>query len=158
MKKGRSVFVVAAIILCLAGCVSVEQQRADFKTAVDQAGLIYSKAMNAGDVDLWLSVHDAEAMKMPQDAPSIVGIEAIGADLRGALNNISFKDFKIMNQEYEVFGDLGYARGLYSMTICIQANGAQIPFEGKFLTVYRKQEDGSWKIYRDSYSSNTAAQ
>ena len=23
-------------------------------------------------------------------------------------------------------------------------------FEGKYLTIYKKQNDGSWKIYRDS--------
>ena len=29
--------------------------------------------------------------------------------------------------------------------------------EGKFLTIFKKQADGSWKIYRDSVSLNPAS-
>jgi ketosteroid isomerase-like protein len=62
---------------------------------------------------------------------------------------------EIKIKEVEVSDDLAFARGTYSMDFIIKANGAVIPYEGKYLTVFKKQSDGSWKIYRDSYSSNT---
>ena len=157
-KRFLIVVCMISFLVLISSCVSVETQKADFMAAIDKAAATYSSALNEGDIDLWLSIHDNDAMKMPQDAPSLVGIEAVEQDIRAGMENILFKDFNIINQEYEFFGDMGYVRGVYSMTLVIKANGAEIPFDGKFLTVYKKQEDGSWKIYRDCFSSNTPPQ
>jgi ketosteroid isomerase-like protein len=32
--------------------------------------------------------------------------------------------------------------------------GEPIPYDGKFLTIFKRQSDGSWKIHRDIYNSN----
>jgi ketosteroid isomerase-like protein len=36
-----------------------------------------------------------------------------------------------------------------------QAGGPEAAINGKYLTVFKKQSDGSWKIYRDCFNSNT---
>jgi ketosteroid isomerase-like protein len=35
-----------------------------------------------------------------------------------------------------------------------KAGGPESLFDGKFLTVFKRQPDGSWKIYRDCFNSN----
>jgi ketosteroid isomerase-like protein len=47
-----------------------------------------------------------------------------------------------------------FARGMYSATLVPKAGGAQIPIDGKFLTILARQPDGSWKIWRDIFNSN----
>jgi ketosteroid isomerase-like protein len=48
---------------------------------------------------------------------------------------------------------LAYDRGTYSMTIT-PPGAAAIEDRGKYLTIYRKQADGSWKVLRVMYNSD----
>jgi hypothetical protein len=47
-------------------------------------------------------------------------------------------------EEIVVSDDWAYSRGTFTVDEAV---------EGKFLTIFRRQEDGSWRIYRDSVSS-----
>ena len=49
--------------------------------------------------------------------------------------------------------DLAYDRGTYSMTVT-PPGAAPIEDRGKYLTIYRKQADGSWKIARVMFNSD----
>jgi ketosteroid isomerase-like protein len=46
-------------------------------------------------------------------------------------------------------GDLAYSRGHYSMTATDKATGKPATSAGSYLTVYKKQQDGSWKAIED---------
>ena len=46
-------------------------------------------------------------------------------------------------------GDLASSRGHYSMTITDKATSKPVDSTGTYLTVYRKQKDGSWKAIED---------
>ena len=45
-------------------------------------------------------------------------------------------------------GDLGYSTGSYS------ASFGEITDKGKYLTIWRKQQDGSWKVIEDIFNSD----
>jgi ketosteroid isomerase-like protein len=50
-------------------------------------------------------------------------------------------------------GELAYTRGTYSLTMQ-PAGAAPMSDTGKFVEVWRKQPDGSWKIKWDIYNSD----
>ena len=103
----------------------------------------------AGDIEGWLDLYTEDVRKMPQDSMPIVGIEALRKDITGGMQVVEFVDFGATTEEYVVFGEYGYARGNYYIEQRLRESGEQLPrFEGKYLTVYEKQPDGSWKIYR----------
>ena len=52
------------------------------------------------------------------------------------------------------YGDLAYSRGNYSMTLTIPGVPMPIEEQGKFVQIYRKQADGSWKMTREIYNSD----
>jgi ketosteroid isomerase-like protein len=56
--------------------------------------------------------------------------------------------------EVVVAGPWAYSRGLYTQDLTSKATGNVAHVDGKFLTIFRKQPDGSWKIYRDCFNSN----
>jgi ketosteroid isomerase-like protein len=62
---------------------------------------------------------------------------------------LSLKDNEVMG-----YADLAYLRGSYSMTFSLPGVPAPIDEQGKFLQIYRKQGDGSWKITREIYNSD----
>jgi len=56
--------------------------------------------------------------------------------------------------EIVVTGPWGYSRGTYTQDLTARSTGKTIHVDGKFLTIFKKQMDGSWKIYRDCFNSN----
>jgi len=56
--------------------------------------------------------------------------------------------------EVQVFGDLSYSRGTYTLSITPKQGGPTTTLDGKWLDVEKRQEDGSWKIYIDMVNFN----
>ena len=52
----------------------------------------------------------------------------------------------LTSSDVQVAGNLAVGVGT------VQAGAMK--YEGKYLVVWKKQEDGSWKLYRDMWSSN----
>ncbi|MCX6635202.1 MAG: DUF4440 domain-containing protein, partial [Acidobacteria bacterium] len=53
-------------------------------------------------------------------------------------------------------GDVAYSHGTYAMTMN-DAKGKPVNDKGKFVTVYRKQPDGKWKVVADIINSDLPA-
>jgi ketosteroid isomerase-like protein len=53
-------------------------------------------------------------------------------------------------------GDLAYTRGAYQLSFK-SPQGTQVTDQGKYLTVYRRQPDGSWKAVEDIFNSDLPA-
>ena len=50
-------------------------------------------------------------------------------------------------------GELGYTSGAYEMTFT-DPSGKTIPDKGKYVTVWKKQTDGSWKVMLDIFNTD----
>jgi ketosteroid isomerase-like protein len=53
---------------------------------------------------------------------------------------------EINSEEVVVTGDWAFSRGNFTVNNAL---------EGKFLTIFRRQDDGSWRIYRDAFNFNS---
>jgi ketosteroid isomerase-like protein len=60
------------------------------------------------------------------------------------------------SDKIEVSGDFAYAIGRHQLTIKT-ASGAEIRDEGKYLVVYRRQQDGKWRAVADMFNSDLPA-
>ncbi|MEE8586821.1 MAG: hypothetical protein V3T83_18425 [Acidobacteriota bacterium] len=57
--------------------------------------------------------------------------------------------------EVEVAGDWAFDRGTYTITLTPKAGGEPVfEDEAKYLTITKRQPDGSWKIYRTISNSD----
>ena len=134
---------------------SVEDDIAAIEDVLNQ----YAISSNAGDFEHWLSLHADDVVKMGPDAPAIFGKEDLRANFRPF-----FDDFNttciLYPEEAQVDGDMGFARGTYSISITPKAGGETIIVtpDGKYLTLCKRQADGSWKISHDCYNSNVPPQ
>ena len=133
---------------------STEADVAAFEATVLDTWVTYSATVNAGDVDGWIALWDDDGVQMPPGAPAVHGKSAIREAFSGILLSVDFEEFTINNEEVQVFGDFGFARGNYSF-VNAMVEGDPVPFEGKYLTIFRRQPDGSWKVYRDCFNSST---
>lgn len=64
-------------------------------------------------------------------------------------------DWKLEDIEIDGAGEVAYVRGEYTMLL---SSRAKLPFDkGKYLEVWRKQPDDSWKVIRHIFSSEIAS-
>ena len=52
-------------------------------------------------------------------------------------------------------GDMVYSQGTYTMTMTNPKTKKPMTDKGKYLTVYSKQADGSWKAVADTFNSDS---
>jgi ketosteroid isomerase-like protein len=134
--------------------VGTEADVAAFEATVLETWEAWTTTVVAGDVDGWIALWDDDGVQMPPNAPAVYGKAAIRGAFSNALLSADFEEFTINNEELEVFGDFGFARGTYSF-VNAMTEGEPVPFEGKYLTIFKQQPDGSWKVYRDCFNPNT---
>ncbi len=134
--------------------ISLYSVEADI-AAIEEFLDLYALAMTTGDLDLWMSLYTDDTVKMQPDEPAIFGKENLRASFKPLFDNFNTSCVLYPEEAY-VDGDLGYARGTYSISITPKAGGETISVmpDGKYLTILKRQADGSWKIYWDCWNSN----
>jgi uncharacterized protein (TIGR02246 family) len=143
------------LVLFAAGCVRTASSPApDPSPPVDAIFAKYAASLGASDADAWSTLWTEDGIQLAPDAPPVVGKAAIREKLRDLLAHFRF-DMHIRTEELRTAGDWAFARGMYTATLTPKAGGAAIPIDGKFLTIFLRQADGSWRIYRDIFNSNT---
>ena len=74
-----------------------------------------------------------------------------------------FKEpFEPFNQDVDVYGDFelevsddwAFSRGNYTLALTLKNGGPGTHFDGKWLDILKKQDDGSWKLYIDCVNDN----
>lgn len=112
----------------------------------------YAASVNAGDLQTWIELWDENGMSLPPDALAKAGKSTLFADNVEAFKSLKF-DMKICCEEAAISGNFGFVRGQFSYTVKPKdGSGSPFDLKGKFLTVFRKQADGTWRIYRDMYN------
>jgi ketosteroid isomerase-like protein len=71
----------------------------------------------------------------------------------GATLDADGADVTLNTTEVDSSGDLAYGIGQYSFTLPL-ASGGRMRDQGKYLVVFRRQADGSWKAIADMFSSD----
>ena len=118
--------------------------------AADQAWL---EAFAAGDLErsVGFCVEDCEVL--PEHAPAARGRAAI----RRLFERWFKPDLKINwtpdAVEAAQSGDLGFSSGSYEMSFK-DASGRTVSDKGKYVVVWKRQSDGSWKVVRDISNSD----
>lgn len=138
---------------------AAQPARAAAATAIRSTLQRYADTVNLGDLDGWMALWAPGGVRMAPGAPMAVGLDTIRATMVPAMT--LYNDvIRIDTLEVTVAGDWGYARGTYTLDAWpredrrgeVGNGGSHV--DGKFLTVFQHQPDGSWKIYRDIFNSN----
>jgi uncharacterized protein (TIGR02246 family) len=148
-------------LLLLAGCNSAPPAPAT--PAVDIAaeqGKIrdlesaWAAAALAKDLEKSVSFYADDAILLDPGAPAAKGKDAVRAVWKGMLADPNSKLIFASNRiEVSSSGDLATTTGSYNMTMTNPKTKKPVEDKGTYLTVYKKQADGSWKAIEDVASS-----
>jgi len=151
------VLLAASLVVVLAsGCaqqpqVDVQAEQAAVRKTADVDHL---NAAKTGDIDGILAVYEDSASVLPPDAPIATGKEA----LRGVWSEIAASpsvNWKTTKVEVSSAGDMAYSMGTYELGVT-DAEGNPATEVGKWVAVWKKQADGSWKQTVDTWNRDKA--
>jgi uncharacterized protein (TIGR02246 family) len=114
----------------------------------------WSAAAGAKDLDKTVSFYCDDAIVMPPNAASATTKEAIRSAWKEMLTTpgaaISWQATKV---EVAKSGDLAYVSGTYEETTT-DASGKPMKDHGKYVEIFKKQADGTWKVVVDIWNSD----
>lgn len=114
----------------------------------------YGESNLAGDAKSWAELHAIDVVKMPPDKPAITSREALYEGKVKKFAKTKVVGWNLEAKEVEIMGDRAYTWGVYKVEVEVLKTGGIINVDGKFLTIYRKEADGSWVITHDCFNSN----
>jgi len=134
-----------------------EQQVSSVRKAIADGYLHWIDATKAKDVNAVLALYTDDAVVLPDQENTIKGRAAIGEFYKrwysgkGKLVKQQFEDTSIFMEG----PDVAIETADYSGTMNV--DGKDVRFKGKNMVVWKKDTDGSWKIFRDIWNSSPAS-
>ena len=125
---------------------------AEDRAAIEAMVEPYVAAYNAKDIESVLAFYDDQVVTMPANAPAGVGIGSVRANLE-TLFEQGDVEIAISPVELIVSGDIAVGRGNYTLKVTPE-DGDAVEENGKYLSLWSKLPDGSWKISRVMTNSN----
>jgi ketosteroid isomerase-like protein len=152
--------------LFLSGCIALLSfafvgTAAAADTKIEQAlrdlDAQWSKDAGAKDLDKTVSYYSDAAVVMPPNASAATTKDAIRSAWKEMLASpgaaISWKATKV---EVAKSADLAYVSGTYEETMN-DASGKSVKDHGKYVEIFKKQADGTWKVVADIWNSDLPA-
>jgi uncharacterized protein (TIGR02246 family) len=125
------------------------------RTHIEQIGARFAEAYNRGDIAAVGALYDADAIVLAPNAPPMRGRQNIEAFWGGARQQ-GFRSISLTTTAVEVTGDYALELGNYRLVIQPPGQGEGVD-QGKFMVVWKRQPDGTWKIYRDMFNTSMPA-
>ena len=145
-----------SVPLLLAGCGQMTKQAdtAGEEQTIRNAEIEWSKAAAAKDVEKIMTYYAEDAAMFPANAPLAMGKSNIKATWTGMMAMpgiaISWTPIKV---DVAKSGDMAWDHGTYTLSF-MDAAGKTQSDRGKYVVVWKKQPDGSWKVSGDIFNSD----
>lgn len=138
---------VGLILLAVLGC-SARADVAAEEAALMDADRAFAQATAASGAEGWTAFFAADGV-MFRPGGTVVGTDSIRAVVTTWFADDTFAlTWDPSHAEVSAAGDLGYTYGRYRST-GTDGQGNEVASTGSYVTVWRKQEDGSWKVMLD---------
>jgi uncharacterized protein (TIGR02246 family) len=135
------------LVLATSGCAQPVDVEAE-ATAIRILGAQVVAAVNANDAAALTAFVTDDVVWMPPNEPAVIGKEAFQAGFSASFDEFTFEVALHPKDELVVAGDWAFARGRYTLVLTPKAGGEPTQQGGKFIDIYQRQPDGSWKYAR----------
>ena len=160
MKRHSSIFFALGFLI-LTGCSqspAPDSREADAHALRDGEVAAFVKDWGGKDADRIAAHYTDDGNVMVPNSPMMTGKDAIGKAMKDALTDPNWSlALQPVQVEVSRGGDLGYTRGTYVLTATDPASKKAVTEKGRFVTVFRKEADGSWKAVQDINNAEAPA-
>jgi len=148
----RGAAAACMVIAVVPACTGHLDDQTDVR-AIQSANAAWDSAWNAGDAHALAALYLPNAVTMAPNAPGVHGREAIRA-----WSQLYLEQFREINrthtEDVRVSGNLAVARGTQETWTYPKVGGDSAYDEAKWVVVYARQADGSWKVLWEIWNSD----
>ncbi|MEP0821531.1 MAG: DUF4440 domain-containing protein [Ignavibacterium sp.] len=146
-------FIVVAAIGFMAWSCAPQTDLQGLKNRIADYNRIAAESMISGDPEKALAYYDDDAISLPSNAPMLRGKDAIGKWMKDmSAMGVRFSKVEFSDVQIDASGSLGYEVGTYEMVM--EIGGMTMPDKGKYLCVWKHQQDGSWKLLVETWNTD----
>lgn len=158
--SGYAVGLCVLVIVCLSlvNFAKSDTQATDI-AALQSLEASWRRDVSAKDIDKIVGYYADDATLMLQGMPAVRGKAAIRATARALFSDPNMAmDWTATATVVSKSGDLGYIKGVATMTSTDPKTKVPTTSHYKYLTVYKKQADGAWKAIEDISNTDASPQ
>lgn len=158
MKSLRNFTIFAVIALISFSWVTAQRGQADMnkiRQEIEAANTKFIEALKRSDAAAIAAMYADNAVVMPPNSEMVRGRQAIQQLWQGFLG-MGIKDAVLQTVEVRGGRNQVYEIGAYTMTLQSQGQN-EIKDSGKYLVVWRRQQDGPWMLHVDIWNSSLPA-
>ena len=148
--------ILAAALLAACAPKPTPPNSADVRASLIAADQAFASATAARGLEGWMAAFDSTGIQMEPDVPFTPGLAPIRAAMAPAFADTTWRlTWEPTMAFASESGDLGYTLGTWQSRRYNDAGAGQIT-TGKYVTIWRKQADGSWKVVFDGGNPDTS--
>jgi ketosteroid isomerase-like protein len=150
--KLRQWMIAGSIALGLSSGAASGQTGGDAVDGVRAADAAWLKVYSAKDLSKSVAFFDEQGSMLAPNAPIATGKATIAKLIS---SDFAFGDliWHLDKAGVSQSGDLGYTSGTYKFSFK-DPSGKPVIDNGKYLTLWKKQTDGSWKVLFDVFNTD----
>jgi uncharacterized protein (TIGR02246 family) len=160
MKRHSAAFFALGFLI-LTGCSqppAPDNREADARALREGEVAAFISDWSGKDADRIAAHYTDDGNVIIPNSPVMTGRDAIGKAMKEALADPNWSlALQPVQVEVSRSGDLGYARGTYVLTATDQKSKKAVTEKGRFVTVFRKGADGTWKAVQDINNAEAPA-
>jgi len=159
MFKKTAVLIASLILVFTIACnqappAQPDTHDADIK-AIKDTEAAWVAAFATKDLQKATSFYANDGSLLVSNAPALNGIENIKNGFKDMIADPNFSlTFTSDRADVAKSGELGYSQGAYTLVLTDPKTKKPFTDKGKYVTVWKKQADGSWKAIADMVSSD----
>jgi uncharacterized protein (TIGR02246 family) len=151
-----------ALAIFQLGCTQAPPPAPDTRAADEKAirdsETQWVKDFTSKDMDKIVGHYADDGSVLMPNITIMTGKDAIRAGLKGAVDDPNFSiDLQTGKVEVSKGSDLAYTQGTYTFTGTDLKLKKKVLEKGKYVEVYKKQADGSWKVIEDMNNPDAPA-
>ena len=140
------------LVVACAGPQAAPDTAAD-RAAIDAGHEAFVAGMRKTDCTALLALLTPDAVVTPPNALEATGIEGVRSWCEPTFAQVKSKALAITNRDVTLSGDWGIEHGNFDWTVVPVAGGGDVRELGRFVGIWQRQSDGSWKLARDIWNS-----
>ncbi len=150
----KCVFLISLILL-FASFINAEDW-SKVRKAIEEMNNKMEKAMVSEDVNTISSFYATDIVSLPDYKPALRGIDNVLADYKKDLSD-GFKYYSADFKTHDLYGsgDLAVEVGDWMVSFKLPGGKEKMNDQGKYVVVWQKQSNGSWKIKTESWNTDS---
>lgn len=156
----RFLLMLTCFLTMFSGCQQQQppppppDESATAEAAIRVADASWSKTAESKNLDAMVAYYTDDAIGLPPNMPTTMGKEATRKVLADMFAAPGFSlSWKVTKAGAAKSGETGWTVGTYELTVN-DAKGKPTSDHGKYVTIWKKEADGSWKVAVDGFSSD----